>query len=278
MAQAKTPAAPRQAAPAALATEARALSDALHILDDLAAAIAGAELLMAQGATAEESRADHAAVDALLGASKVASSRVGDLARSFDEAALAANLARARHTGHVRALGRTRLDDMARQLLEMRGIRTTMMSGNQIITRALNSTSDFPNLLGTFANAALLQGYNAYTGGVKSVARQGNAPDFRPLTKLKFGEAPKLTKVLEGGEFKRVSISDSKETYSIATWGKIFGISRQALVNDQTRVRATRREAGPRRRRDHQPGPRGSARRKPGDGRRRHALPHQPRQ
>ena len=103
MAQTKQ-AAPRCAAPAALATEARALADALHILDDLAAVIAGAELLMAQGAASEESRPDRATVEALLNASKVATSRIAALAKSFDVAALAADLARARYRGHVRGL------------------------------------------------------------------------------------------------------------------------------------------------------------------------------
>jgi hypothetical protein len=44
--------------------------------------------------------------------------------------------------------------------------------------------------------------------------------------------APALLKVPEGGEFKYGSMAESKESYSLATYGRIFGISRQALVND----------------------------------------------
>src|SRR5262249_41646096 len=42
----------------------------------------------------------------------------------------------------------------------------------------------------------------------------------------------KLALVPETGEYKRDTMLDSKESYKIATYGKIFGISRQALVND----------------------------------------------
>jgi hypothetical protein len=38
--------------------------------------------------------------------------------------------------------------------------------------------------------------------------------------------------VLEDGEFKYGSMNDGKETYSVATYGRIIGISRQALIND----------------------------------------------
>ena len=41
-----------------------------------------------------------------------------------------------------------------------------------------------------------------------------------------------LEQVNEDGGFKRGSMIDSEETYSVATYGKIFGITRQAMVND----------------------------------------------
>ena len=45
-------------------------------------------------------------------------------------------------------------------------------------------------------------------------------------------EGSGLEKVNEAGEFKRGTFTEGKESYKLATYGKIFGITRQALVND----------------------------------------------
>jgi hypothetical protein len=47
-----------------------------------------------------------------------------------------------------------------------------------------------------------------------------------------FSGAPDLQKVLEGGEFKRGSMSDGKEVYQIFTYGRIISYTRQAMIND----------------------------------------------
>lgn len=125
-----------------------------------------------------------------------------------------------------------RIADFARQLVEARGISTRMLSANGIIMRALHSTSDFPNLLLGTGNRLLRQGYASYDGGAKRIARFATSPDFRAKTRLQLSEAPGFVKVNEGGEFKYGTMSEAKEVYSLATYGRILGISRQALVND----------------------------------------------
>src|SRR5262249_5761489 len=57
-------------------------------------------------------------------------------------------------------------------------------------------------------------------------------PDFKPVKRNQLGEFPQLAKVLEHGEFTRGTIAEGKEQFQLATFGKIFGITRQALVND----------------------------------------------
>jgi hypothetical protein len=52
------------------------------------------------------------------------------------------------------------------------------------------------------------------------------------VTRAQLGEAPQLEKVNEHGEFKRGSIGEGAESYKIATFGKIVGITRQVLIND----------------------------------------------
>jgi hypothetical protein len=46
------------------------------------------------------------------------------------------------------------------------------------------------------------------------------------------GEAPQLLKVNESGEFKRGTLAESKESYRIETYGRVVGITRQVLIND----------------------------------------------
>ena len=58
------------------------------------------------------------------------------------------------------------------------------------------------------------------------------ASDFRDITRVQMGEAPQLQKVNEAGEFKRGSIGEAKERYKVETYGRVVGITRQTLIND----------------------------------------------
>lgn len=125
-----------------------------------------------------------------------------------------------------------RVADMARDLLELRGVRTTDMSPTAMIERALHSTSDFPELLQGAGQRVLRQAYAAYTGGLRQICRASTARDFRAKQSLMLGEWPELLQVNEHGEFKSGSMAEAKTAYSLVTYGRIFGVTRQALVND----------------------------------------------
>ncbi|MDQ3366650.1 MAG: Mu-like prophage major head subunit gpT family protein [Myxococcota bacterium] len=126
--------------------------------------------------------------------------------------------------------------DFAKHFLEQRGVNTRTMSKNQIVERSIgagmHTTSDFPSLLTETGNRMLRTAYESYKGGLQRTARQVSAPDFRPIQKLQFGEVGTLDKVVEGGEFKNGTFTMSKDGYSLATFGRIFAVSRQAIVND----------------------------------------------
>ena len=122
--------------------------------------------------------------------------------------------------------------DHAREALRRSGMNTIGLSGDTILTRALHTTSDFPLILGDAVNRELRAAYNAAPAGARQLARQSTARDFRHKRKLMLGDAPALEKVNEGGEFKSGTIDEAEETYRIATFGKIIGITRQALIND----------------------------------------------
>ncbi len=124
------------------------------------------------------------------------------------------------------------IPDMARESLRRAGISTSGMATDTLITRALHTTSDFPLILGDAVNRELRRSYQAPVSGARLLARQTTARDFRAKRRAILGEAPELEKVLEGGEFRHGTIDEAAETYAVATFGKIIGISRQALVND----------------------------------------------
>lgn len=126
-----------------------------------------------------------------------------------------------------------RIADIARESLERGGIRTTGLDPSHLIERAgMHSTSDFPLLLADASRKVLRAPYMAYQGGMKRAFKSSTARDFRAKQILMFGEAPKLLKVNEHGEFTHGTIAEAKESYMLRTYGRIFGITRQALIND----------------------------------------------
>lgn len=122
--------------------------------------------------------------------------------------------------------------DLARDCLQRSGVSTTGMTADTVITRSLHSTTDFPLILGDAVGRELRRSYEAAPSQMRTLARQTTARDFRAKRSLQFGEGPQLEKVSEGGEFAHGTIDEAGEAYSIETFGRIFGISRQALIND----------------------------------------------
>ena len=58
------------------------------------------------------------------------------------------------------------------------------------------------------------------------------APDFKTQTRVKLAEAPDLLLVNEGGEYEHGTMGDEAESYQLASYGRIFSITRQAIIND----------------------------------------------
>ncbi len=132
--------------------------------------------------------------------------------------------------------------EYAELCLQARGYRTTGMSKMEIAGLALglnirvgyHTTSDFPNILADVANKTLRRAYEEAPQTFTAIARRVPLPDFKTVNRVQMGEAPSLDIVSEAGEFTRGTIGDAKETYALATYGKIFAITRKALVNDDT--------------------------------------------
>jgi phage major head subunit gpT-like protein len=124
------------------------------------------------------------------------------------------------------------LIEMARSFLEAEGVRVRGLSRDEIATRALHTTSDFPAILAAVTNKTLRDAYEAAPRTFQPIARRATAADFKDIHRLQLGEAPQLEKVNQSGEFKRGTIGEAKESYRVETYGKVIGITRQVIIND----------------------------------------------
>jgi len=132
--------------------------------------------------------------------------------------------------------------DTARAYLNAAGVRTSGLSKMELAAAALglnqrgghgyHTTSDFAFLLADVANKTVRRAYEEAPQTFKTIARQVNLPDFKPVYRNQMGDAPALLEVKEHGEFKRGTIGEGRETYQLATYGRVFAITRKALVND----------------------------------------------
>jgi len=135
-------------------------------------------------------------------------------------------------TDHAREYRGLSLLELAREFLTQAGVAVRGLSRDEIATRALHSTSDFPEVLSAVTAKTLRQAYEVYPRTFTPFCRQVLATDFKAMHRVQIGEAPQLLKVNEGGEFQRGTIGESKESYRIETYGRVVAITRQVLIND----------------------------------------------
>jgi len=132
------------------------------------------------------------------------------------------------------------LMEMARIAVERRGINTRGMSKMELATEALmgrasvgyHATADFPFLLANVANKTLRSAYDSTPRTFTAWARQATITDFKQVQRTQLGGAPDLQRVPESGEFTYGTIGEGREVYSLLTYGRIVGITRQTLIND----------------------------------------------
>lgn len=135
--------------------------------------------------------------------------------------------------------------DLARESIEMAGGNTRGMDRNIIARMALNvtsfsqqraagmhSTSDFPLILGNTINRSLRAAYESIEQTWLPLGRQANFADFRERTSVALGEASRLEKVLEGGEYKYGTVSEEGSKLKATKFGKIIALTWEAIVND----------------------------------------------
>jgi len=101
----------------------------------------------------------------------------------------------------------------------------------EMIGRAL-ATTDLSSILGNVANKALFEGWKDAPETWPVWVDEGSLPDFKESSIAKISEASDLDEIPEEGEYHYGTRSDSNETIQLVTYGKLFGYSRQSIVND----------------------------------------------
>ena len=129
---------------------------------------------------------------------------------------------------------------LAEESLIRSGIKTAGLSPREIAkgalggsVRGLHHTTDFPLLLGDTINRTLLAQYMLQTRTFLTWCRRATMADFRAVTRVRLSEIlGNLEEVKEGAEYKYGTLSESGETYKLAKYGKIIGITWESIVND----------------------------------------------
>jgi hypothetical protein len=124
------------------------------------------------------------------------------------------------------------LREIMRRCLEIRGVRTEGMSVSQMWERTFQSGSDLPAIVLDAANKSLRQAYDTTPRTFVPWTNRATAPDFKNINRVQLSGAPSLFEVKSGGEYKRGAVTDGKEVYQLATYGRILGINRQTIIND----------------------------------------------
>lgn len=123
--------------------------------------------------------------------------------------------------------------EMARESLRRESGSTVNFGDNMELARAaINSTSTFPAIMSNLANKSVMVGFNEAETTYQVWAGKGSNRDFKEAARVALSEAGTLELVPEGGQFKQDSFGEASARTKVATYGKLFSLTRQAIIND----------------------------------------------
>lgn len=99
-------------------------------------------------------------------------------------------------------------------------------------TRAPGTVADFPSILADVAFKSLLKAYWGAPETWRTWASISAVQDFKVNNRVNLSEFDTLPVVAEGGTYTEGTFTDLSETIQLATYGKIYAITREALIND----------------------------------------------
>lgn len=129
------------------------------------------------------------------------------------------------------------MSELARETLVMNGERTPFSDKRDMIGRAFtmagaHGTSDFGSILANIMGKAALQGWEESDETYPLWTRKGVLTDFKATKRVGTGVFAALPTVAEGENYSYGTIGDRGENITLATYGKMLRITRQAIIND----------------------------------------------
>ena len=129
------------------------------------------------------------------------------------------------------------LREMARASLVDRGIGVSGNNAMSMIGLAFtHSSSDFGQILIDVAHKSLLKGWETATENFDQFTSRGTLTDFRPANRVGLGDFGYLPEVGEGEEYTYGTIGDEGARVALATYGQLFSITRQTIINDDMHI------------------------------------------
>jgi ATP-dependent protease ClpP protease subunit len=125
------------------------------------------------------------------------------------------------------------LRELARASLVDRGVGVGSYNPMEMVGLAFtHSTSDFGTILLDVAHKSMLKGWEESEETFQKWTKRGELGDFKISRRVGMGEFNSLRQVREGAEYKYITLGERGEQIALATYGELFSITRQAIIND----------------------------------------------
>lgn len=156
-----------------------------------------------------------------------------DKTRGAMTSALMIRLGREQNDGQNEFRGLS-LREMARDALDRAGVRTRGMSVSEMVGRAFmaHGTADFTYVLENTARKMMLMGWKEADETYEVWTRRVPMADFKAHSLVNLSGFTGLDLVRENDEYTHGKFDDSREQATLATYGKLFSITRRAIIDD----------------------------------------------
>ena len=198
--------------------------------------VEGADEAIVLGKSVEEAR--EMVMDQLRARNKCVSVTMGEAesdkfrAAAQDAVLMAAGIPVAEPAVGAQELRGHSMVELAREALQREGLKANFGDNMELARAAINSTSTFPAIMSNLANKSVMVGFNEAETTYQIWAGKGSNRDFKEAARYALSEAGNLELVPEGGQFKQDSLGEASARTKVATYGKLFSLTRQAIIND----------------------------------------------
>lgn len=199
--------------------------------------VEGADEAIVMGVSVDEARA--MVMDQLRARNKGVSVTMGEAesdkfrAAAQDAVLMAAGLSVAEPAPGANELRGHSMIELARESLQREcGTKANFGDNMEMARAAINSTSTFPAIMSNLADKSVMNGFNEAETTFQIWAGKGSNRDFKEAARVALSEAGNLELVPEGGQFQQDVFGEASARTKVATYGKIFSLTRQAIIND----------------------------------------------